>query len=117
MSHIKLLSSLFLLLMTYQVSAIPFSSCPSKAFLIQQSVAQLYGVNLVTGNYELLSDDLGTTGKINGSFSLSGTVNQPRANGELNITDGGISLSNQGVVLEDIRLTLDTEENGARARC
>ena len=57
------------------------------------------------------------TGKINGSFSLSGTVNQPRANGELNITDGGISLSNQGVVLEDIQLTLDTEENGARLRC
>ena len=57
------------------------------------------------------------TGKINGSFSLSGTVNQPRANGQMNIADGGISLSNQGVVLEDIQLTLATEENGARLRC
>lgn len=65
MLHIKLLSSLFLLLMSFQSFATPFTSCPSKAFLIQQSVAQLYGVNLVTGTYQLLSDDLGTTGKIN----------------------------------------------------
>ena len=56
------------------------------------------------------------TGKINGSFSLSGTVNQPKAVGEMNITEGGISLSNQGVVLEDIKLILATEENGARLR-
>ncbi len=47
------------------LNAAPFESCPSKAFLMQQSVAQLYGVNLVTGNYSLLSDNLGTTGKIN----------------------------------------------------
>ena len=66
MLHIKLLLSLFLLLISYQGFATPFTSCPSKAFLIQQSVAQLYGVNLVTGSYELLSDDLGTTNKING---------------------------------------------------
>ncbi len=43
----------------------PFESCPSKAFLMQQEVAQLYGVNLATGNYSLISDDLGTSGKIN----------------------------------------------------
>ncbi len=47
------------------LNAAPFESCPSKAFLMQQQVAKLYGVNLVTGNYSLLSDDLGTTGKIN----------------------------------------------------
>ncbi len=46
--------------------AAPFASCPSKAFLMQQEVAKLYGLNLVNGNYSLLSDDLGTTGKING---------------------------------------------------
>ncbi len=43
----------------------PFESCPSKAFLMQQQVAQLYGVNLVTGDYSLLSSDLGTNDKIN----------------------------------------------------
>jgi len=32
---------------------------------MQQQVAQLYGVNLVTGNYSLLSSDLGTNDKIN----------------------------------------------------
>jgi LruC domain-containing protein len=47
------------------LQAAPFETCPSKAFLMQQSVAQLYGVNLVTGNYELLSGDLGTSDKIN----------------------------------------------------
>ena len=47
------------------LGAAPFESCPSKAFLMQQSVAQLYGVNLVTGDFSLLSGDLGTTGKIN----------------------------------------------------
>jgi len=43
----------------------PFQSCPSKAFLMQQQIAQLYGVNLVTGDYSLLASDLGTTDKIN----------------------------------------------------
>ncbi len=43
----------------------PFESCPCKAFLMQQQVAQLYGVNLVTGEYSLLSSDLGTDDKIN----------------------------------------------------
>ncbi|MGL1956931.1 MAG: LruC domain-containing protein [Colwellia sp.] len=32
---------------------------------MQQSIAQLYGVNLVTGEYSLLSDSLGTNDKIN----------------------------------------------------
>jgi LruC domain-containing protein len=46
-------------------NAAPFESCPSKAFLMQQTVAQLYGVNLATGSHALISGDLGTTGKIN----------------------------------------------------
>jgi len=54
-----------LILFSGILNAAPFESCPSKAFLMQQSVAQLYGVNLVTGNYELLSGDLGTNDKIN----------------------------------------------------
>lgn len=57
----------FVCLMIFNGSsnAAPFESCPSKAFLMQQTTAQLYGVNLVTGNYDLLADDLGTSGKIN----------------------------------------------------
>ncbi len=43
----------------------PFATCPSKAFLVQTSVAKLYGVNLVTGSSPLLSSDMGTTGKLN----------------------------------------------------
>ena len=58
---------LFACLLLFQgaLSAAPFESCPSKAFLMQQTVAQLYGVNLVTGDYSLLSGDLGTDDKIN----------------------------------------------------
>ncbi|WP_157829165.1 LruC domain-containing protein [Colwellia sp. 75C3] len=57
----------FACLLIFQGSthAAPFESCPSNAFLMQQSVAKLYGVNLVTGDYSLLSSDLGTTNKIN----------------------------------------------------
>lgn len=48
-----------------------FQTCPSKAFLIQQSVAKMYGVNLVSGNTSLLVDDLGTDNKVNAlGFSL-----------------------------------------------
>ncbi len=43
----------------------PFETCPSKAFLIQQTIATLYGVNLATGYYAELSSDLGTSNKIN----------------------------------------------------
>lgn len=60
-------SCLFACLIVFHgaLNAEPFESCPSNAFLMQQAVAQLYGVNLVTGDYSLLSDNLGTTDKIN----------------------------------------------------
>lgn len=48
------------------VAADAFDSCPSQAFLMQDTTAQLYGVNLVTGNVNLLSSNLGTNNRING---------------------------------------------------
>jgi LruC domain-containing protein len=51
----------------------PFNSCPSKAFLVQDTTAKLYGVNLVSGKpTELtLGIGMGTSGKINGvGFSV-----------------------------------------------
>ena len=54
-----------LMLFHGSLNAAPFESCPSNAFLMQQTVAQLYGVNLVTGDYSLLSNNLGTNDKIN----------------------------------------------------
>ncbi len=56
---------LLLILLSFNAEATPFNSCPSKAFLIQDSVAQMYRVNLVTGNYNLLSSDLRTNNKVN----------------------------------------------------
>lgn len=56
---------LMLLFFSQTVSADPFSACPSDAFLVQDTVAKLYGIDLATGHYQLLSSDMGTTGKLN----------------------------------------------------
>ncbi len=67
MKNLKILRiCLFLCALSLQAEAEPFTNCPSRAFLIQDTTAKIYGVNLVTGNYELLSSDLGTSNKING---------------------------------------------------
>ncbi len=50
---------------SHSVYAQPFSDCPSEAYLIQGRVAQLYGVQLATGHYQLLSEEMGTTGQLN----------------------------------------------------
>jgi LruC domain-containing protein len=54
------------LLLSGNASAAPFLTCPSNAFLFQGSPVVAYGVNLLTGNYYLLKDDLGVSGNING---------------------------------------------------
>ncbi len=43
-----------------------FESCPSEAFLFQGNPVQVYGVNLLTGQFELLQSDAGIPGNING---------------------------------------------------
>ncbi len=60
-----LLPTLLLCALMPRAYADPFETCPSKAFLIQHTIATLYGVNLATGYYSELSSDLGTSGKIN----------------------------------------------------
>lgn len=51
---------------TTPVYATPFSSCPSEAFLFQGRPVSSYGVNLVTGSYQLIEDDPGINANING---------------------------------------------------
>ena len=44
------------------------ASCPSAAYLVQKGVARLYDVDLILGDYSLLSDDMfddGSNGKLN----------------------------------------------------
>jgi len=65
-NFVRIQLGLLFAVLSFQVESAPFNNCPSKAFLIQETVAQLYGVNLVTGDYSLLSSDLGTNNKING---------------------------------------------------
>lgn len=65
-NQFALASALVLSLPALHVSADAFDSCPSQAFLMQDTTAKLYGVNLVTGNVDLLSSNLGTNGRING---------------------------------------------------
>ncbi|MCW9000818.1 MAG: LruC domain-containing protein, partial [Kangiellaceae bacterium] len=45
--------------------AAPFDECPSKAYLFQSNNVQVYGINLVTGSYNLLEDYVGLDGNIN----------------------------------------------------
>jgi LruC domain-containing protein len=63
-----------LLLMTQFVSGTvgsSFTACPTEAFLIQGKGSNTYGVNLATGYYSILSDDMGTTNGFNGvGFNL-----------------------------------------------
>ena len=52
----------------------PAASCPSAAYLVQKGVARLYDVDLILGDYSLLSDDMfddGSNGKLNAAgYSL-----------------------------------------------
>jgi len=63
MRRLLLVSSL--LLCSQAALADAFIECPSRAFLTQDAVAKTYGVNLVTGDYGLLQDDMGTKSKVN----------------------------------------------------
>ena len=59
---------LLLLTATAAVSAAdPFETCPSQAFLIQDTTPRIYGVDLATGYVTLLSDHLGTSDRYNGA--------------------------------------------------
>jgi len=58
---------LLLLLAIPSVSfAEPFTDCPAKAFLTQGKYPQTYAVNLVTGDYQILASDMGTSSPVNG---------------------------------------------------
>ncbi len=65
MKRSSLFAAMALTSIGQSVYAQPLSDCPSEAYLIQGSVAQLYGVQLATGHYQLLSDEMGTRGKLN----------------------------------------------------
>ncbi|WP_394202569.1 LruC domain-containing protein [Marinagarivorans algicola] len=45
--------------------ASPFTNCPSKAFLLQGSPVAAYELNLATGTYTVLQNDVGIAGNIN----------------------------------------------------
>jgi LruC domain-containing protein len=58
--------NLILVLFTLPTYADAFTTCPSKAFLFQGNPVSSYGVNLVTGNYELMQGNPGIDANING---------------------------------------------------
>ena len=61
----QLLLASSLLLCSQAALADAFTECPSRAFLTQDAVAKTYSVNLVTGDYGLLQDNMGTNDKVN----------------------------------------------------
>ncbi len=54
------------LLLATSVSADPFTECPAKAFLTQGAVPSTYGLNLITGDYQVLAHDMGVKASLNG---------------------------------------------------
>lgn len=75
----------------------------------------------LSGNLELKEFDLAMlsaftgygvepTGWVNNSFTLAGTVGQPKIDGGISIRDGGIDLPYQGITLENIMLSIETGE-------
>lgn len=57
---------MLLISMSHSANALPFDTCPSKAYLFQSKPVQVYGVNLVTGQTSLLQGDTGVRSNING---------------------------------------------------
>ncbi len=49
----------------FMINADPFENCPSKAFLFQGNNVQIFDVNLLTGSYSLIQDDVGMDGNVN----------------------------------------------------
>ena len=54
-----------LLLLTQPVFGASFEECPAEAFLTQGRPAQLYGIDLASGAYQVLASDMGTSEKLN----------------------------------------------------
>jgi len=54
------------LMISQGVYAEAFEECPAKAFLTQGSVPKTYGVNLVTGDYTVIANDMGVNAAVNG---------------------------------------------------
>lgn len=54
------------LLFSQSALAAAFNECPAQAFLTQGTSPTTYGLNLVTGNYNVLTNDMGTSKTLNG---------------------------------------------------
>jgi len=53
------------LMLSQTLQAEAFEECPAKAFLTQGTVATTYSVNLITGDYSILAENLGVTAPVN----------------------------------------------------
>lgn len=62
----KVLCVILILAWSVSLRAVPFSECPTQAFLMQDKPARLYGVNLYSGYFQELAPSLGTDNGVNG---------------------------------------------------
>ena len=53
------------LMLSQGIKAEAFEECPATAFLTQGSIPKTYGLNLVTGDYHLVADDMGVKQAVN----------------------------------------------------
>lgn len=61
----KLLITLLAPLLAAEAIATPLDSCPTEAFLVQGRPAVMYGIDLSSGSYRTLADNMSTTGTVN----------------------------------------------------
>lgn len=56
------------IIFSFSVHGAPFEECPTKAFIIQKpsSIPKMFGVDLGTGSYTILSSDMGSGAAFNG---------------------------------------------------
>lgn len=54
------------------------------------------------------------SGLVNNSLTISGTVGQPKIYGKIVIQNGGVELPYQGIILEDIVLSIEAGEDAAK---
>ncbi len=54
------------------------------------------------------------SGRVNSSFTIAGTIGQPKIYGTVAIDDGGIDLPYQGITLENVVLSIQAGEDSAK---
>ena len=65
---------------------------------------------------ELTDQAFDVTGKLLGTVEVQGTLTKPRISGDLKLSDGGITIAELGIILEEIGLEFEGDEEDSQVR-